>query len=473
MHLKRDMLGNLPKTVKWSPYGESATQVGVVHLGVGQFHRSHQAMYVDRFLTKHPDAPWAICGVGVRSEDRAIAAGLRAQEGLFSLSLFHPDGTVSTSIVSSISEYLFHPEEPDVVLERMMNPETKIVSLTVTESGYPEDRFNGRVVGDDAELMADVTAGLSRPKTAFGLLVAALQGRRQRGIPAFTVVSCDNIEHNGQVTCESVLAVAKLVDTELETWIAGNVAFPSTMVDRITPRPTPEQVTRITETLGFEDEVPVVAEPFVQWVIEDRFPTGRPSLEEVGVTFVESVESFETMKLRLLNGAHQLLAYLGLVAGHRYAHDAIADPAIARLVERYWLELALPTLLLPAGVDGIAYIEALRERFSNHAIADTLERLGTDSISRMAKFVLPTLVESRQQPSFLEIVPQVLAAWFEVIRTTSSDNVLSDMPRDLLERIRGTGRPSETLRAATWFEPLSDDEELLGAVDAAHAWLTE
>ncbi|MGB4136685.1 MAG: mannitol dehydrogenase family protein, partial [Microbacterium sp.] len=348
-------LAEVAQRVPVPSYARDGLTAGIAHIGVGNFHRSHQAEYLDRLLAQDPTAPWAILGVGARAEDAQLAAALDAQDGLYSLSLFHPDGAVETRVIGSLTGMTLLAEDPAATVAALADPQVRIVSLTVTESGYVEDPTTGRRAADDRGIQADAAGGFTTPHTAFGLIVAALRARRNAGIPPFSVLSCDNIPHNGDVARASVLAVARCCSDELATWVAENVGFPNSMVDRITPRATTDQVATAEAALGVRDAAPVAAEPFQQWVIEDDFRSGRPALERVGVVITDDIGAYEDMKLRLLNGAHQVLAYVGLLRGHRFVHEAMGDAVVRAWLDRYW-GLVLPCLRLPEGVDGEDYV---------------------------------------------------------------------------------------------------------------------
>lgn len=456
-------LADLPADVARPAYDPAAARVGIAHIGVGNFHRSHQAMYVDRVLNADPDAPWAICGVAVREEDRGLFDAMRAQDGLYSLSLFDTDGSATTRVIGSIRELVVVPDDPEAAVRRLADPDIRIVSLTITESGYVEDAENGRTAGADPLVRADAGGDFAAPRSAFGLIVAALRARREAGVAPFTVMSCDNIQGNGRVAHDSVVATARLADEELADWIAQEVSFPSTMVDRITPRPAPAQLEAVARNLGgVQDAAPVVAEPFEQWVLEEDFPLGRPDFDDHGAVFVDEIDTYEFMKLRLLNAGHQVLTYEGLLQGHAYAHEAMADPVVRDGLERYWRELALPTTELPDGVDG-EYVATLAERFSNPAIADTLERIGTDPIDRMTKFVLPVLMGAGAQPTFREVAARILATWAVAIAETDSAVILSSVPDEVRAAVRDEADPAAFLDALGW---LARDADLRAAVAA-------
>lgn len=461
--LHADVLEQLPGHVAVPAY--PAAQVGIAHIGVGNFHRAHQAMYLDRLLQQDPETPWAICGIGMLEQDRVLAEVFAQQDHLYSLSLFHPDGAIESRIVGSIREFLLTPDDPERVVTRLTDPAIRIVSLTITESGYVEDPANNRSAAEDPEVAADVARNLESPRSTFGLLAAALRRRREAGTPPFTVMTCDNIQNNGHVARASVVAVAELVDPELAQWIFDNVDFPSTMVDRITPRPTPEQLVAVEAHLGLRDGAAVVAEPFEQWVLEDKFRHGRPELEKAGAVFVDDIDQYESMKLRLLNGAHQVLAYVGAVHGHTYVHEAMRDERVTAWLDLYWYDLALPTVDLPAGVSGADYISILGDRFSNPEIADTLERLGVDSSDRLAKFVLPVLLDAEPTPAAHTIAAGILASWVKVAASTQSALMLPGIAREIRAAAQQAADDSEAvLKAATWLHPALKDTALKQAV---------
>jgi len=413
-------LASLPAGIAVPDYLDADPRIGVVHFGVGNFHRAHQAMYLDRLLHAGLALDWAICGIGLLERDRRMRDALVGQDGLYTLTLRHPDGTDEIGVIGSIRRFLHAPDEPAAVLEQLVDPGVRIVSLTITEGGYVEDEAAGRRAAADPLVLAETGGGLREPRTAFGWIVAGLRERRRRGVAPFTVLCCDNIQGNGEVARRSVEAVARLVDGELADWIAAEVAFPSTMVDRITPVTTPADVERVHERLGVDDAWPVASEPFTQWVIEDRFPAGRPPYEAAGATLVADVHAYEAIKLRLLNAGHQAVAYIGRLAGYRLVDEAIVDPRIAAWVRRYMEREGVPTLTVPDGFDLPAYIDQLFERFGNANVADTLARLGADASNRIPKFVVPTLRDRIAAGAAAETGAQLLASWWAFNRRAAA-----------------------------------------------------
>jgi len=400
--------GDLPLAVP--QYDRSRLRAGIVHLGVGGFHRAHQAMYLDRLMNAGEALDWAVCGVGVLPHDARMRDALTSQDGLYTLVLKHPDGTLEGRVIGSIVEFLLAPDDPEAVLEKMASPEIRIVSLTVTEGGYNVNPVTGEFDADDPAVRADLEPG-AVPATTFGLVTEALRRRRDRGVPPFTVQSCDNIQGNGDVAHRMFSAFARLKDPELAAWIEEHVPFPNSMVDRITPVTTDDDRAMVAERFGVDDAWPVVAEPFTQWVVEDRFADGRPPYEEVGAQLVDDVEPYELMKLRLLNASHQALCYLGYLAGYRYAHEVCADETFVRFLRDYMAREGAPTLLPVPGVDLDEYQATLIERFANPHVRDTLARLCAESSDRIPKWLLPVVRANLESGGEIHRSAAVVAAW--------------------------------------------------------------
>ncbi|GAC69641.1 mannitol dehydrogenase family protein [Gordonia soli] len=403
----------LPKisTVPTPGYDRSAVRTGIVHFGVGGFHRAHQAIYLDRLLSADESASrWGLCGVGVRPADAAMRDALVPQDGLYTVTTKHPDGEIDTAVVGSIVEYLFAPDDPEAVIEKLAHPDTEIVSLTVTEGGYNFAPSTGLFDAENPDVVADLRPD-SVPITVFGFVVEALRRRRDRGLPSFTVMSCDNIQGNGEVAAATFGAFARLKDPQLADWIAEQTRFPNSMVDRITPATPSTLRAEVVERTDVDDRWPVVAEPFIQWVLEDSFSTGRPALERVGVQVVDDVTPYELMKLRLLNAGHQALCYFGYLLGYRYVHDAATDPAIQALLRRYWAQEGRPTLHPVPGIDLDDYTETLLERFGNPSIADTIARLCQDASDRIPKWLVPVIRERLDAGGEVELAAAVVASW--------------------------------------------------------------
>ncbi|MCC2028073.1 mannitol dehydrogenase family protein [Microbacterium sp. YMB-B2] len=464
--LGRASLTSLPADIAVPSYLDREISVGIVHFGVGNFHRAHQAMYIDRLLQVGTADEWAICGIGLFDRDARMRDALVEQDGLYTLALRHPDGNDEISVVGSIRRFLHAPDDPDAVLDQLTDPGVRIVSLTITEGGYVEDATDGKRAADDPNVVAEAANGLSAPLTAFGWIVAALRERRRRGIPPFTVLSCDNVPGNGTVARRSVEAVARMVAPELADWIAAEVSFPSTMVDRITPVTVDADVDRIRDRAAFVDAWPVAAEPFEQWIIEDDFPAGRPDFAAAGATVVADVHAYEAIKIRLLNGGHQAVAYIGQLAGYRYVHEALGDPRIAAFVRSYMEQDAAPTLAVPEGFDVPGYIDELFHRFANPAIADTLTRLGTDASNRIPKFVVPALRDRLAAGETPRAGARLIASWREFNRQAGAGAfTLDDESAHVL--MESAADPRRFLLALPTLAPLADAPAFVEAYLAA------
>jgi mannitol 2-dehydrogenase len=391
-------------------YDRASVSTGVVHFGVGGFHRAHEAMYHDRLMNRGEALDWGICGVGVMPADERMRDVLRAQDGLYTLVEKHADGSWDARTIGSLTEYLFAPDDREAVIEKLAAPETRIVSLTVTEGGYNLDDGTGEFDADDPGVAHDLEPDAT-PKTVFGLVTEALRRRREREIVPFTVMSCDNLQGNGTLARTAFTAFARLRDAELGDWIEREVRFPNSMVDRITPATTDEDVEETHERFKVDDRWPVVCEPFIQWVLEDSFSAGRPSYEDVGVQVVDDVEPYELMKLRLLNASHQAIAYFGYLCGYRLVHEAAQDPLFQDLLARYMDEEATPTLAPVPGVDLAEYKRTLIERFSNPGVRDTIPRLCAESSDRIPKWLLPVVREQLAEGGEITRSAAIVASW--------------------------------------------------------------
>lgn len=403
-------------------YDRSAVTAGIVHIGVGGFHRAHQAMYLDRLMNEGLALDWGICGMGLLPGDARMQAALAAQDHLYTLVLKHPDGSTDARVIGSIVDYVHAPADPEAAVERLADPAVRIVSLTITEGGYNFHQATGAfdaahpdVVHDLADAAAAARGEAAEgPRSVFGLVVEALHRRRARGVAPFTVMSCDNIPGNGDVARRQFTAYATLRDPGLAAWIEDNVPCPNSMVDRITPVTSEEDRRRLAEEHGVEDRWPVVCEPFTQWVLEDDFvggAAGRPPWEAAGVQLVEDVEPYELMKLRLLNASHQALCYPGYLAGYRYAHEVCADPVFVAYLHRYMDREATPTLHPVPGIDLAAYKSLLIERFANPAVRDTLARLCAESSDRIPTWLVPVIHDNLAAGRPVELSAAIVASW--------------------------------------------------------------
>lgn len=459
------------------PYSTDSLTTGIVHIGVGGFHRAHQAMYIDRLLRQGRASDWAICGAGLMPADVRMRDAL-AQNGLtYLLAERGADGSVDARRIAAITDYLLAEDDPQAIIERIADPKTKIVSLTITEGGYNVDDVTGEFNLEQPGVARDL-AGEDAPRTVFGLVTEGLRLRRDRGAGGLTVMSCDNLPHNGVVAKTAFSSYAAAADPELAGWIEQNVTFPNSMVDRITPATTERERAFVRDELGVEDAWPVVAEDFTQWVLEDDFAAGRPPLEEVGVQIVDDVAPYEKMKLRLLNASHQALAYLGALRGHTFAHEAATDPAIQQFVLEYMAQEARPTLDPVPGIDLDEYCATLISRFSNEAIADTLERLGTDGSDRIAKFVLPVVRDRIAAGEDFGHSAQIIAAWALVTqqaREGKRERLSPDRQTGTVEELFAAagGDPRKMVESGVIFGDLADSGPFKDAVEQAYRSLQQ
>jgi mannitol 2-dehydrogenase len=479
--VSQNTLGDLDEQVCRPAYDRSKVTASIVHFGVGGFHRAHEAMYLDALMNDDKALEWGLCGVGALPHDRTIIDTLRAQDGLYTLVVKHPDGRREPRVIGSIVEVVFAPDDPQAVVDRLADDQTRIVSLTITEGGYLVNQVTGEFDADDpsirADLVADFAAGAA-PTTVFGFITAALDRRRTEGRAPFTVMSCDNLPDNGDVGKRMICAFARLKDPALADWMEAEVAFPNCMVDRITPVTTPEDIARLAEDFGVADGWPVVCEPFTQWVLEDRFGQGRPPFEDAGVQMVDDVVPYELMKLRLLNASHQALAYLGFLAGYRYAHEVCRDPLFASFLLAYMEREGSRTLPEVPGVDLDAYRHQLVERFANPEVRDTLARLCAESSDRIPKWLVPVIQANLRDGGEIELSALVVASWARYAEGVDEQGNPIEVVDRLRERVMAAAAgqqddPLAFIRARDLFGDLADDERFaaayLHALDRLHS----
>lgn len=401
------MNADLPP-VMMPAYDRSRLRPGIVHIGLGNFHRAHMAVYLDDLFALGESHDWAILGAGVRAPDAAMRDALVAQDCLSTVIELDPKGRRARRVGAMVG---FLPVQPDnaALIAAMADPSIRIVSLTVTEGGYFIDAATGQFDPTASEIAADA-ANPARPVTAFGAILAALKARRAAGVVPFTVMSCDNLPGNGHVTRSAVVGLARLSDPALADWVQANVAFPNGMVDRITPATGPRERAMAAE-FGISDPVPVTCEPFRQWVVEDTFPAGRPALEKVGVTFTPHVHAYEMMKIRILNGGHATIAYPGGLMGIEFVHEAMAHPLITGFLDKVEREEIIPYVPPVPDTDLGAYYDLIRERFSNPEVMDTERRLCLDGSNRQPKFIVPSIRDALAAGGKVEGLALVSALW--------------------------------------------------------------
>ncbi|MCW2627794.1 mannitol dehydrogenase family protein [Mycobacterium sp.] len=450
MKLNKSTLAQIP--IDKPSYNRDEIGIGIVHFGVGGFHRAHQARYVDRLLQMGLAAQWGICGVGVLPADRKMADVMAAQDGLYTLLVENPDGSREARVIGSIVDYRYAPDDAEAVIELLAAPSTRIISLTITEGGYNIDNLGGIAGSAGGGGIAGSAGGGGIAGSAggggiagsaggggiagsaggggiagsaggggiagggggvsvFGLVADALARRRDRGIASPTIVSCDNIEGNGEVARHAFTTYAEREHPGLGAWMSAHTRFPNSMVDRITPATTPDVIAALADEFGVEDLWPVVAEPFTSWVLEDDFSDGRPPLEEAGVLLVGDVMPYELMKLRLLNAGHQSLCYFAYLAGYRLVHDAASDPLFAEFLLEYMDSEATPTLKPVPGIDLPDYKRTLIERFANPGVKDTIARLCFGSSDRIPKWLLPVVRANLAAGGPVRLSAATVASW--------------------------------------------------------------
>jgi mannitol 2-dehydrogenase len=381
-------LVNLPSSVAKPRYARDELKAGILHIGVGNFHRAHQAVYLDDLFNAGKDLDWALMGAGIRAGDRAMRQALEPQDWLTTVVELEPGANIAR-VTGAMIGFVPVNEDGRAIVDALDDTALRIVSLTVTEGGYCIDPATGSFNPEHPDIVYDA-AHIDAPRGVFGVLLAALKRRRDQGLAPFTVMSCDNIPHNGQVAKDAVAGLADLVDPSLAAYVREQVAFPNSMVDRITPATSDRERTILMERFGIQDNWPVFCEPFRQWVLEDNFPTGRPALEDVGVTFTPHVAAFELMKLRILNGGHATIAYPAGLLGIHFVHDAMADPLVRGFLDKLETEEIIPCVPPVPGVDLQAYYQLIARRFANPDVGDTIPRLAQDGSNRQPKFILPS-----------------------------------------------------------------------------------
>lgn len=433
-----------------------------IHLGLGAFFRAHGAIW-----TQEADPEWGILGVSLMSPTMRDA--LRPQGGAYIALELGPLGETAQA-VEIITDVLVAREDPEAVLAAMSAPDVDIVSLTITEKGYCYEPSTGTLNLSHPDIVHDFAEPM--PRSAIGYLVRAYQRRMQAGLPAFTAMSCDNLPENGRLLKGVVMAMAQRIDPLLAEWIARNAAFPSTMVDRIVPALKEEDIARVSALTGAFDAAPVIHEPFRQWVIEDKFAGPRPDYGSVGVQMVADVTPYEHMKLRMLNGAHSSLAYLGYLAGHETIADTVADPVFARFVQDLWAREIIPVLIPPPGADLDAYAKALFDRFCNPAIRHRTWQIAMDGSQKLPQRILSTLQEAKAPTPGLMLA---VAAWMRYVGGRDETDQPIDVKDPMADRLRALSEAEMTregkvaaLLAVREIFPAAQANALLAPVTSAY-----
>ncbi|WP_226664625.1 mannitol dehydrogenase family protein [Microbulbifer aggregans] len=468
--LNNSILENLPPEVIKPAYDRNEVTPGIVHLGIGAFHRAHQAWYTENRIAAG-EKDWGIIGASLRSP--GVRDQLVPQNGLYSLVEKSNAGT-KVQIIGAVSDVFVAPESPSQLLELLAREEIRIVSLTITEKGYCHDPASGNLNPKHPDVVQDLE-NPEQPKSALGFIVGALKLRKERGLPGFTVLSCDNLPSNGKLLGRVLVQYAKLVDAELAAWIAQNTTTPATMVDRIVPATTDADRDELEALMGCRDEAAVMAEPFSQWVVEDNFLRGRPEWDKAGATFVDDVEVYELIKLRLLNGSHSMLAYSGYLAGFETVADVMAEPAFNKLALHFMKTEATTSIDVPADFDVAAYQAELIERFENRALRHRTWQIAMDGSQKIPQRWLGTLRHQLDKNGPIEVLSFALANWIRYVSAVDesgnaievSDPLAAEL-KALCDRYKPEGAKAlaEAFLAFTpvFGEDLRNSERLLPAV---------
>ncbi len=470
MQLSRATLADLPATIVRPRFDPALIRAGIVHLGFGGFHRAHMARYTHDLMDRRPDAAeWGIVGVGLLAADVRVRDALAPQDALYTL-VERQDGDETATVVGSVRQVIFAGESSRAALTAIDDPAIRIVSLTVTENGYCRNAATKTLDRDHPAIIHDL-AHPDRPRSAIGILVEAYRRRMAASAPAFTALTCDNIQHNGVVLRDAVLTLAGWRDQTLAEWIEANAAFPSTMVDRITPVTGPAQIEDFAARFGLADRWPILCERFSQWVIEDNFVGGRPAWEDVGAQFVVDVAPYEFMKLRLLNASHLAIAGLGRLMGYTYIDETVRDPALRSYMRALMDRETGPTLPPAPGVDLDRYKSQLLERFGNEAIKDTVDRVNADAPINL---LLEPIRDRLAAGESADLLALALAAWLRraagVDETGGPISVVHPSADLLRERaLVGVTDPRPLLDIRKIFGDLIDHEAFVATLQG---WLT-
>lgn len=445
--LSSKTLEHLPVTVSEPKYNRNNVGVGIVHLGIGAFHRAHQAFYTEAVLNEM-GGDWGIIGCSLRSTK--VRDQLLPQDGLYTL-VERSSNEEKLQVIGAVQKVLVGPEDPAGLVATLAQAQIKIVSLTITEKGYCHDPATGNLNLNNPDIIHDLE-NLQTPRSAVGFLVAALQKRQQAGSESFTALSCDNLPNNGEVLEKVVLQFAQQVAPELSAWIKANTTFPCTMIDRIVPATTDADLEQVEKQLGLRDEGAVIAEPFTQWVIEDRFANGRPEWEQVGAQLVDSVHEYEKIKLRLLNGAHSTLAYAGYLSGFDFISEVMAEPAFVNMIKLYMEREAGETLEVPEGFDINFYQEQLRDRFRNKALKHRTWQIAMDGSQKLPQRLLHSLRDQLEGQGHIEIICLGVAAWIRYVTGVDEQGNSIEVSDPLAGQLRDIcaqhqGDPDATVKA--------------------------
>ncbi|WP_026977609.1 mannitol dehydrogenase family protein [Flavobacterium tegetincola] len=406
-------------TIKYN-YDKDKITSGIVHIGVGNFHRAHQAFYTNQLLAFPDQNTWGICGASLLASDKNTVDRLRQQQFDYTLTVCGRYGNDTVHKIGALKEIVAGYEFPEAVIAKMGSPSTKIISLTITEGGYNIDKNTGAFDLQQEAIQHDLK-NKHTPTTVFGFVAEGLRARRMYGSGGVTILSCDNLQHNGDTAKKAFTTFIAAQDPALAEWVAHNVTFPNSMVDRITPATTKQDLIRLNINSGIDDLAPVYSEDFIQWVIEDNFIAGRPAWERVGVEFTEDVTAYENMKLSLLNASHTLLSYPAFLKGHRAVDVAMQDTSIVQLLRDFMNLDVTPFVEIPKGIDLEVYKQTLLERFANKAVSDQVSRLCADGISKFPVYIVPVATKMLQTNKEMKRIAFLLAVYRHYLKYQQDD----------------------------------------------------
>ena len=448
MELSNATLPDLPDGVKRPEYDRSALTPGIVHIGLGNFHRGHQAWYLHRLMQQGLALDWAIIGAGVRPNDEAQRKRLAAQDYLTTLIELDPAGR-SAEVTGSMIGYVPVEEGNGSLIAQMADPAIRIVALTVTEGGYYIDPATKGFDAGHADIQHDA-ANPERPRTAFGAMIAALKQRREKGIGPFTGQSCDNLQGNGTILRQTVVSLARLSDPDLADWIDANCTFPNSMVDCIVPATGPKELALVKE-FGIDDAAPVTHENYRQWVIEDDFCAGRPEWDKAGATFSDDVHAYEAMKIRILNGGHQVISNPGEILTVEFISGCMSHPLIGPFFRKVAGEEIVPQVEPVPGMTPQAYVELIDRRFSNPEIVDTVRRVAFDGSSRHTGFILPVLRDALEAGSPIEGLALTEALWARMCEGTREDGTAIEPNDPIWDKLTAAAKAAKD-RPQSWLD---------------------
>lgn len=402
-------------------YNREQVKPGILHIGVGNFHRAHEEYYTNLLLENPDQQNWGICGAMLLPSDEHLYKALKNQENEYTLTVCGRDGKDEAYRIGSLIELIWGIENPEAVIAKIADKNIRIITLTITEGGYNIEKATGEFMLEDELIKYDLQ-NPQTPKTTFGFIAEGLRRRKAAGNGAVTILSCDNLQHNGNTARKAFTSFIEAQDKELAAWVNENVTFPNSMVDRITPATRPEDIARLNAKNGTSDAAPVYCEDFIQWVIEDNFVAGRPAWEKVGVEFTDDVTAYENMKLSLLNASHTLLSYPSFLSGYRKVDDAMHDERIARFVRTFMDVDITPYVPAPGNTDLELYKQTLIERFGNRSVSDQVARLCFDGISKFPVYIMPNLIKMIRDHADLTRLAYLFAAYRHYLKYKTDDN---------------------------------------------------